>query len=175
MARNPRRPNKPKFRKLVAGERLLFTGTLYTCRDQAHKRLAEAIKKKSSLPLDLKEAILYYCGPTLAPKGRPIGSCGPTTASRMDKFTPVLMRAGLRFMIGKGRRSKEVAAAIKKHKGTYFLTYAGCGALLARRVLSASVFAYPELGAEAIYRLKVKDFPLFVGIDAQGRDIYGAR
>ena len=158
--------------KLKVGDKIFFSGTIYTARDQAHKRLAEAIKKGRRLPIDLKGAIIYYCGPTKTPKGKIIGSCGPTTSSRMDEFTPILLKAGLIGMIGKGARSQEVIRAIKKYKAVYFLTYAGCGALLEKYVKKATPVAYRDLGPEAILRLEVKDFPLIVGIDARGNDIY---
>lgn len=160
---------------LRIGEEVTFTGIIYTARDQAHKRLVEALKKHNKLPINLKGAIIYYCGPTKTPKGKIIGSCGPTTSSRMDEFAPVLLKAGLKGMIGKGRRSKEVKEAIKKYQGIYFLTYAGCGALLAKYVKSARVVAYQDLGPEAIYELKVKDFPLIVAINSKGEDIYAKK
>ena len=157
---------------LKIGDEVIFSGIIYTCRDQAHKRLADAIEKHKKLPIDLKGAIIYYCGPTKTAKGRIIGSCGPTTSSRMDEFTPVLLKAGLKAMIGKGRRSPEVARAIKKYRGVYFLTYAGCGALLAKFVKKVTPVAYKDLGPEAIFKLEVKNFPLIVGIDSRGNDIY---
>lgn len=157
---------------LKKGEMVFFSGTIYTARDQTHKRLVEAIKKGKRLPIDLKDAVIYYCGPTKTPKGKIIGSCGPTTSARMDEFTPMLLKAGLKGMIGKGRRSKEVIAAIKKYKAVYFLTYAGCGALLSKYVKKAKAVAYKDLGPEAIYKLEVRDFPLIVGIDTLGKDIY---
>lgn len=157
---------------LKIGEEVLLSGTIYTARDQAHKRLIEAIKKGEKLPLNLKGAIIYYCGPTKTPKGKIIGSCGPTTSSRMDVFTPILLGAGLKAMIGKGRRSQEVITAINKYKAVYFLTYAGCGALLANHVKKASPIAYKDLGPEGIFALEVKNFPLIVGIDSEGRDIF---
>lgn len=115
-------------------DEVLFSGVIYTARDQAHRRLLDTLKRDRRLPLDLKNAIIYYCGPTKTPKGKIIGSCGPTTSSRMDKFTPALLKAGLLAMIGKGERSQEVIKAIKKYKAVYFLTYAGCGALLSKYV-----------------------------------------
>ncbi len=160
------------MQNLKAGDRLFFSGTIYTARDQAHKRLVEAIKKGQRLPIDLKGAVIYYCGPTQTPKGKIIGSCGPTTSARMDEFTPILMKAGLRGMIGKGNRSPEAIRAIKKYGGVYFLIYAGCGALLAKYVKKAKPVAYKDLGPEAIYKLEVKDFPLIVGIDVKGGNIY---
>ncbi len=162
-----------KIKSLKAGEELLLSGTIYTARDQAHKRMVEAIKKGTHLPVELKNAVIYYCGPTQRPKGRIIGSCGPTTSSRMDAFTPLLLVKGLKAMIGKGKRSQEVKNAIKKHKGIYFVTYAGCGALLAGYVKKVQTVAYGDIGPEAILKLEVKDFPLIVAIDANGGSIYG--
>ncbi|MFH1577545.1 MAG: FumA C-terminus/TtdB family hydratase beta subunit [Candidatus Omnitrophota bacterium] len=150
--------------KLRPGDKVSLTGVIYTARDQAHKRLTEAIKKKKQLPIDLIGQVIYYCGPTRTPKGRVIGSCGPTTSSRMDEFTPPLLKMGLSGMIGKGGRSFDVAIAIKKYRAVYFLTYAGCGALLSGYVKKKKLVAYPELGPEAIYQLTVQDFPLIAGI-----------
>ena len=163
---------KNDIAKLKVTDEVLLSGIIYTARDQAHKRLVEAIKKGKKLPLDLKGGIIYYCGPTKTPKGKIIGSSGPTTSSRMDEFTPLLLKAGLEGMIGKGRRSEIVRQAIKKYKAVYFLTYAGCGALLSRYIKNVSAVAYQDLGPEAILRLEVKNFPLIVGIDARGNDIY---
>ena len=160
------------MQNLKVGDKFFLTGTIYTARDQAHRRLFEDIKKGKKLPIDLRGQIIYYCGPTKTPKGKIIGSCGPTTSSRMDEFTPTLLKAGLKGMIGKGSRSKEVVAAIKKYRGVYFLTYAGCGALLAKYIKKAKPVAFRDLGPEAIYKLEVKDFPLIVAIDARGNDIY---
>ena len=162
-----------KLDTFKAGEELFFSGTLYTARDQAHKRLVEAIKKGSRLPFELKDSIIYYCGPTKTPKGRVIGSCGPTTSSRMDEFTPLLLKHGLKGMIGKGNRSEEVRCAIKKYKGIYFITYAGCGALLSKYVKSVKIIAYRDLGPEAILKLEVENFPLIVAMDVNGRSVYG--
>lgn len=160
------------MRELKAGDEILYSGKLYTARDQAHKKLSEAIARGKKLPISLKGTIIYYCGPTNTPKGKAIGSCGPTTSSRMDAFTPVLLKAGLKGMIGKGSRSPEVIQAIKKYKAVYYLTYAGCGALLSLYVKKKRLVVYPELGPEAMYELEVKDFPLLVAIDARGRSIY---
>jgi fumarate hydratase subunit beta len=166
-------PLEPKdVTRLKAGDRVLLNGVIFTARDQAHRRLVVAIKHNRKLPIDLSEQVIYYCGPTPAAKGCIIGSCGPTTASRMDEFTPDLLKAGIRGMIGKGRRSQKVAAAIKKYRAVYFLTYAGCGALLSKYVTQAEPVAYRESGPEAIYRLYVEDFPLIVGIDSKGKNIY---
>lgn len=158
--------------KLKIGDEVLLSGMIYTARDQAHKRLVELIKKSRKLPIDLRNQVIYYCGPTKTPKGKIIGSCGPTTSSRMDDFTLPLLKAGLKAMIGKGNRSKEVRGAIKKYKAIYFLTLAGCGALLASKVKRAKPLAFKNLGPEAIYKLEVKDFPLIVAIDSKGKSIY---
>jgi fumarate hydratase subunit beta len=160
------------IRKLGAGEEVLFTGYVYTARDQAHKRLAETIKRKQKLPLNLKGQIIYYCGPTATPRGETIGSCGPTTSGRMDEFMEPLLKKGILGMIGKGRRSKKVHELIRKHKAVYFAAPAGCGALLAKKVLSKRLVCFKELGPEAIWQLKVKDFPLVVVIDSKGQSIY---
>ena len=159
--------------RLKAGHEVLFSGVIYTARDQAHKRLVKLIKNKNKLPLKLRNQIIYYCGPSATPKGRVIGSCGPTTSSRMDEFVGLLLGSGLIAMIGKGRRSKKVRDLIKKYKAIYFIAPAGCGALLARGVRSKKLVCFKDLGPEAIYRLEVENFPLIVGIDANGGDIYG--
>jgi fumarate hydratase subunit beta len=159
-------------KKLKAGDEVLLTGTILTARDAAHKRLCDILKKGKSLPLNLKDAVIYYCGPTPARPGRPIGSCGPTTSSRMDPFTKDLIGLGLGGMIGKGDRSDEIRSAIKRHKCVYFLATGGIGALLSTKVKSSKVILYNDLGPEAIHKLEVKDFPLLVGIDSKGRDIY---
>jgi len=163
---------KKEIETLKVGDRALLSGVIYTARDQAHQRLAKAIEKGKRLPIDLKGQIIYYCGPTKPPKGKIIGSCGPTTSSRMDEFTPVLLKAGLKGMVGKGLRSKQVNAAIKKYKAVYFITYAGCGALLSKYVKKAKPVAYKDLGPESIHKLEVKDFPLIVAIDSKGNNIY---
>ncbi|MDD5771677.1 MAG: FumA C-terminus/TtdB family hydratase beta subunit [Candidatus Omnitrophica bacterium] len=160
------------FESLKAGEEVALSGVIYTARDQAHKRLTESIKGGKPLPITLKGAVIYYCGPTHTPKGRAIGSCGPTTSSRMDSFTPLLLARGLKGMIGKGNRAKEVREEIKKYKGVYFITYAGCGAFLAGHVKKSKVSAYRDLGPEAIMKLEVKDFPLIVAIDSRGKSIF---
>jgi fumarate hydratase subunit beta len=163
---------KNDIKELKTGDRVLLTGVIYTARDQAHKRLVEAISKNKKTPVDLKGQIIYYCGQTKTPQGKVIGSCGPTTASRMDEFTPALLKKGVLAMIGKGRRSQQVIQAIKKCQAVYFLTYAGCGALLSKYVKKNEPVAYQDLGPEAIYKLEVRDFPLIVGIDARGNDIF---
>lgn len=163
---------KDEIINLKKADKVLLTGIIYTARDQAHRRLVEAVNQRKRLPIDLQSQIVYYCGPTLMPRGKVIGSCGPTTSSRMDEFSPVLVKVGLTGMIGKGRRSLEVVAAIKKYQAIYFITYAGCGALLSQFVKEVKIVAYPELGPEAIYRLYVEEFPLIVGIDTRGNTIY---
>jgi fumarate hydratase subunit beta len=165
--------NEKDILNLRAGDEVLLTGDVYTARDQAHKRMAEAIKKGKKAPFNIRGQAIYYCGPTKTPKEKIIGSCGPTTSRRMDEFTPLLLRKGLKAMIGKGARSKEVREAIKKNKAVYLLAPAGCGALITKYIKSAKAVAYQDLGPERIMKLKVKDFPLIVGIDAKGRSIYG--
>ncbi len=165
--------DRTQIKKLKAGDEVLLSGVVYTARDQAHKKLAEAVKKKNKPPFDLRGAMLYYCGPTRTPAGRIIGSCGPTTSSRMDVFTPLLLTRGVTGIIGKGRRSPEVIKALKARGGVYFLAYAGCGALMTRYIKKARVIAYRELGPEAVRRLEVEDFPLIVAVDARGDSIYG--
>ncbi len=163
---------KEEIADLRAGDEVLLNGVLYTGRDATHKRIVAAIKKGKTPPIPLKNQTIYYCGPTPAKKGGVIGSCGPTTSSRMDQFTPALLKKGLRGMIGKGRRSEEVRRAIKKHKAIYFVAIGGIGALLSRCVKEKAILAYKDLGPEAIYRLEVKDCPVIVGIDVTGRSIY---
>ena len=164
---------KKEIKTLKAGDEILFSGIIYTARDQAHKKLVELIDQNKKLPLDLKNQIVYYCGPTATPPGKSIGSCGPTTSSRMDPFVESLLKQGLLGMIGKGRRSKKIRDLVKKYNGIYFISPSGCGALLAGKVLSKTVVGFKELGPEAIYRLEVKDFPLIVSIDPSGKSILG--
>ncbi|MFH0917722.1 MAG: FumA C-terminus/TtdB family hydratase beta subunit [Candidatus Omnitrophota bacterium] len=161
-----------KIKSLKAGQEVFLSGTLYTARDQAHKRLTRAIMLRQALPFKLQDAVIYYCGPTQTPKGKTIGSCGPTTSSRMDAFTGILLAKGLRGMIGKGNRGLKVKEAIKKYRGVYFITYAGCGALLSKYVKSAKTVAYGDLGPEAILKLEVENFPLIVAMDVNGGCIY---
>jgi fumarate hydratase subunit beta len=160
------------FFDLRAGDEVFISGAIYTARDQAHKRLKALIERGEKLPLDLNGKIIYYCGPTRTKPGGVIGSCGPTTSRRMDKMTASLLEAGLRGMIGKGRRSENVRQLIKKHKAVYFLATGGAGAFLSQKVVCAKPIFFRELGPEAIYQLKVKDFPLIVGIDSKGVDIF---
>jgi len=161
-----------QIKNLKAGDELLLTGAVYTARDQAHKRLCAALALGRPLPFDLKEQIIYYCGPTQTPKNKIIGSCGPTTSRRMDEFVPDLLQNGLAAMIGKGDCSPQVQQALKKYRGVYFLTFAGCGALMSKYIYSAKIIAFPDLGPEAIRELKVRDFPLIVAIDSKGRNIF---
>jgi fumarate hydratase subunit beta len=164
--------SKDAIKSLKAGDEVSLSGTIFTARDAAHQRLSELIKKGKRLPIDLAASCIYYAGPTPARPGMAIGSCGPTTSSRMDAFTPALIDRGLMGMIGKGGRSSDVRNAIKKHGAVYFLATGGVGALLAAKVKSSKVIAYADLGTEAIHRLVVEDFPVIVGIDPKGRDIY---
>lgn len=157
---------------LVAGNYVYLTGTIYTARDAAHKRMKEALDKNESLPFDIRGNMIYYMGPSPAREGRPIGSAGPTTASRMDKYTPQLLDLGMGGMIGKGKRSKEVIEAIVRNKAVYFAAVGGAGALLSKCITSSEVIAYDELGTEAIRRLEVKDFPVIVVIDSKGNNLY---
>lgn len=161
-----------KLLKLKAGDEVSLSGTVYTARDQAHKRLSALLEQGRKLPFDLDSAVIYYCGPAGTPRGRVIGSCGPTTSRRMDGFTPRLVKAGLKAMIGKGGRSPEVNAALARHRAVYLVAFAGCGALIAGHVVSRKTVAFPELGPEAVLRLEVKDLPLVVGTDSRGRTIF---
>lgn len=166
---------KSEVIKLKVGEEVFLSGIVYTARDQAHKRLSELIYSHKSLPFELKSQVIYYCGPTAAPKNKIIGSCGPTTSSRMDGFTESFLKIGLLGMIGKGRRSPEVQDIIKKYQCIYFIAPSGCGALLAKKVISKKLVCFKDLGPEAVYKLEVKDFPLIVGIDSSGKNIYKER
>lgn len=157
---------------LEAGDYVYLTGTIYTARDAAHKRMYEALEKGEPLPLDMKNNVIYYMGPSPARTGRPIGSAGPTTASRMDKYTPVLLDLGLKGMVGKGKRTKEVKEAVVRNGAVYFAAVGGAGALLSRSILSSEIIAYDDLGTEAIRKLEVKDFPVIVVMDAHGNDLY---
>ena len=158
--------------KLKAGDKVLITGVIYTGRDAAHKRLTDLLKEGKPLPFDIKGQIIYYVGPAPAKPGHAIGSAGPTTSGRMDAYSPKLMEMGLKGMIGKGMRKKEVVEAMKKHKAVYFAATGGAGALLAKAIKKAQVVAYEDLGPEAINRLEVEDFPVIVVNDTQGNDLY---
>ncbi len=159
-------------KELNAGDYVYITGTVYTARDAAHKRMYEALEKGEKLPLDMENNIIYYMGPSPAREGRPIGSAGPTTASRMDKYAPSLLDLGLKGMIGKGKRSDAVKEAIVRNGSVYFAAVGGAGALLAQSIKSSEVIAYDDLGTEAIRKLEVENFPVIVVIDAKGNDLY---
>lgn len=157
---------------LRTGDYVYLTGTVYTARDAAHKRMDEALKKGEKLPFDVNGNVIYYMGPSPAREGRPIGSAGPTTAGRMDPYAPELLDLGLRGMIGKGRRTKEVSDAIIRNKAVYFAAVGGAGALLSQCIKSSEVIAYDDLGAEAIRKLYVENFPVIVVIDSEGTNLY---
>lgn len=159
-------------KSLKAGDYVYITGTIYTARDAAHKRMQEALDRGEELPLEMKNNLIYYMGPSPAREGRPIGSAGPTTASRMDKYAPALLDLGLIGMIGKGKRSQAVKDAIVRNGAVYFAAVGGAGALLSKSIQSSEVIAYEDLGTEAIRRLTVKDFPVIVVIDAEGNNLY---
>jgi fumarate hydratase subunit beta len=158
--------------KLRIGDKVLISGVIYTGRDAAHKRLTDLVSRGESLPFDIVGQILYYVGPTPPKPGRAIGSAGPTTSYRMDSYAPVLIAKGLKGMIGKGVRGKEVIEAMKKFKAIYFAATGGAGALLSKRIKKAEVVAYEDLGPEAIRRLEVEDFPVIVVNDVKGNDLY---
>ena len=157
---------------LRIGGYVYITGTIYTARDAAHKRMDEALKEGKTLPFDMRDAIIYYMGPSPARQGRPIGSAGPTTASRMDKYTPQLLDLGLKGMIGKGKRTQDVKDAMVRNHGVYFAAVGGAGALLSQCIRSAQVVAYEDLGTEAIRKLEVERLPVIVVADSYGGDLY---
>ena len=161
-----------KAKELKAGDSVLITGVIYTARDAAHKRLVELLEKGEPLPMDVKDSMIFYVGPTPAKPGQALGSAGPTTSYRMDAYAPQLLDVGLRGMIGKGLRSPEVIDAMKRNTAVYFGAIGGAGALLSKCIKKAEVIAYPDLGAEAIHRLEVEDFPVVVVIDSQGNNLY---
>ncbi len=163
---------KEEAENLRAGDYVYLTGMVYSARDAAHKRMAEALDLGEPLPFDLKGQTIYYMGPSPAREGRPIGSAGPTTATRMDKYTPRLLDLGLRAMIGKGRRSQEVKDAIVRNGCVYFAAVGGAGALLSRCIKSCEIVAYEDLGTEAVRKLYVEDFPVIVVADSEGNDLY---
>ena len=157
---------------LRAGDYVYITGTIYTARDAAHKRMYEALEKNQQLPIEMANNIIYYMGPSPAREGRPIGSAGPTTASRMDKYAPKLLDLGLKGMIGKGKRNQAVIDAIVRNGSVYFAAVGGAGALLSKCITSAEVVAYDDLGTEAIRKLTVENFPAIVVIDSEGNNLY---
>lgn len=160
------------IKTLNAGDEVLLNGIIYTARDQAHLRINKLLREGRDLPVDLAGQIIYYCGPTPKKDNMAIGSCGPTTSSRMDKMTPLFLENGLKGMIGKGARSEEVIAAIKKNKAVYFIAPAGAGAYLSQKVSTSVIAAFEDLGPEAIFKLEVKDFPAIVCVDSRGNSIY---
>ena len=164
--------SKEDAKSLKAGDYVYLTGTIYTARDAAHKRMQEALDKGNELPFDVAGNVIYYMGPSPAREGRPIGSAGPTTASRRDKYTPKLLDMGLGAMIGKGKRSQAVIDAVIRNGSVYFAAIGGAGALLSHRMLKSEVIAYDDLGAEAIRKLEIKDFPVVVVIDSEGNNLY---
>lgn len=164
--------DREKIKELRAGDYVWISGTIYTARDAAHKRMQEALDAGRKLPLDWKDNIIYYMGPSPAREGRVIGSAGPTTASRMDLYAPKLLDMGLGGMIGKGKRSPEVLEAIVRNEAVYFAAVGGAGALLSRQIKQSEVVAYEDLGTEAIRRLKVEDFPVVVVVDSKGNNLY---
>lgn len=159
-------------RSLKAGDSVLLSGTIIAARDAAHKLMVEALDAGQELPVDLKNQVIYYVGPSPAKPGEPIGAAGPTTSGRMDSYTPRLIEEGLRGMIGKGNRTAAVTEAMKKHGVVYFAAVGGAGALIAKKVKSYTVLAYGELGPEAVARMEVEDFPVIVVLDSEGTDFY---
>lgn len=157
---------------LTAGDYIFLSGTIYVARDAAHKRMTEALDRGEELPIPIKDSIIYYMGPSPAREGRPIGSAGPTTASRMDKYAPRLMNLGQRAMIGKGKRTKEVKDAVVRNHGVYFAAVGGAGALISKCIKKSEIVCYEDLGAEAIRKIEVEDFPMVVVIDSKGNNLY---
>ncbi|HJI32584.1 MAG TPA: Fe-S-containing hydro-lyase [Lachnospiraceae bacterium] len=164
--------DKETAKSLKAGDYVYLTGVIYTARDAAHKRMDESLNNGDKLPIDIDGNVIYYMGPSPAREGRPIGSAGPTTATRMDKYTPRLLDMGLTGMIGKGKRQPKVKEAIVRNNAVYFAAVGGAGALLSQRILKSDVVAYDDLGTEAIRRLEVENFPVIVVIDSEGNDLY---
>jgi fumarate hydratase subunit beta len=159
-------------KQLKAGDFVYLTGTMYVARDAAHKRMIEALDRGEELPIDIKDAAIYYMGPSPAREGQVIGSAGPTTASRMDKYAPRLLDLGQKAMIGKGKRTKEVVDAMIRNQATYFAAIGGAGALLSKCIKKSEVICYEDLGAEAIRKIEVEDFPAIVVIDCEGNNLY---
>ncbi len=164
--------NKEVIASLNAGDKVLISGTIYTGRDIAHKRLCDSIIKGEKLPFEIKDAVIYFVGPSPAPAGMAIGSAGPTTSSRMDEFSPLLLEHGLAAMIGKGLRGKGVVEALQKYKGVHFSAIGGAGALLSKAITASEIVAYEDLGTEAVRKLTVVDFPAVVGYDCRGNTVY---
>jgi len=164
--------DEEKIKRLKIGDKISLSGLIYTARDKAHQRMADLIREGKSLPFDPQDQVIYYAGPTPVRPGRVIGSIGPTTSKRMDVYTLLLLERGLKGMIGKGKRSQEVKSAIKKYGAVYFAATGGAAALLSQHVIKAEVFAFEDLGPEAIHKLEVKDFPVIVAIDSKGCDLH---
>lgn len=158
--------------KLEIGDKVFITGKIYSARDAAHKKLTELLQKGENLPFDIKGQVIYYVGPSPEKPGMPIGSAGPTTSYRMDKYSPTLLDIGLKAMIGKGERSKAVMDAVVRNKAVYLIAVGGAGVLLAQAIKASRIIAYEELGAEALREMEVENFPCFVGIDTKGNDLY---
>ena len=163
---------RQQAKTLKAGDSCLISGVIYTARDAAHKRLCELVQQGAELPIDLKDSVIYFVGPTPAKPGQVIGSAGPTTSYRMDAYSPTLIKLGQTGMIGKGKRDPEVIEAMKQHGAVYFAAIGGCGALLSQCIKKAEVVAYDDLGSEAIRRLEVENFPVVVVIDSEGNNLY---
>jgi fumarate hydratase subunit beta len=161
-----------ELEKLHCGDRVEINGYIYAARDAAHKKFISQLKNKKGLPVNLKNSLIYYMGPSPAPEGKIIGACGPTTSIRMDNLTPPLFKLGLKATMGKGMRSEEFAANCKKYKAVYFVTFGGCGAFLSKFVKDVRITAYKNLGPEAVYQLAVENFPAIVGIDTSGNSVY---
>ena len=164
--------SKEDAKSLKAGDYVYLTGTIYSARDAAHKRMSEALERGEQLPLDIEGNVIYYMGPSPAREGRPIGSAGPTTAGRMDPYTPTLLDLGMGGMIGKGKRTQDVVDAIVRNGAVYFAAVGGAGAILSKRILSSEVIAYDDLGPEAIRKLEIENLPVVVVIDSEGNDLY---
>lgn len=162
---------KEAAKTLCAGDSVLLSGTVYTARDAAHKKICALIDNGEKIPFELDGAVIYYAGPTPAPEGRPIGSCGPTTSSRMDGFAPKLIDLGVAATIGKGNRSNEVVEAMKRNGAIYLCAIGGAGAIAAKAIKEVEIIAFPKLGCEAVRRMRIEDFPLIVGIDSRGGTI----
>lgn len=164
--------NEEVTKNLKSGDYVYINGTIYVARDAAHKRLMEVLDKGEELPFPIKDATIYYMGPSPAREGRPIGSAGPTTASRMDKYAPRLLDLGQKAMIGKGKRTQEVIDAVVRNKAVYFAAVGGAGALLSKCIKKSELVCYGDLGAEAILKLEVEDFPVIVVVDSEGNNLY---
>lgn len=164
--------SEEELRNLRAGDYIYLNGTIYTARDAAHKRMSESLKKGETLPFNIKNQGIYYMGPSPASQGRPIGSAGPTTSGRMDRYTPALLDEGLKIMVGKGKRTEEVIKKMMENGVVYFAAVGGAGALLSKCILSSEVIAYDDLGTEAVRKLEIRDFPAVVVIDSEGNNLY---